>query len=83
MSAAARAKDAKERAGIAAYHIRRGTTGSRAFDDCFEMGDGTQVVIYLLAKAITDARIAAFAERADWALWSGGSLYRAGHKVVT
>lgn len=74
MSAATRAKDAKERANIAAGFIRRGHTDTRAFDDCFEMNDGTQVVIYLLAKAITDERVAAFAKRCRWALYSSGAV---------
>ena len=78
MSAAIRAKSAKERATIAAGFIRRGNTQSRAFDDCFEMGDGTQVVIYLLAKAITDPAVAEYARGAEWALWSGGSIYHPG-----
>lgn len=66
MSQATRATSTRARANIAAAYIRRGSTQSRAFDDCFEMGDGDGVVAYLLAKAVTDTRIAAFAQRAGW-----------------
>lgn len=66
MGAATRAKSARERANIAAQMIRAGRTHTRAFDDCFEMYDGDAVRTYLLAKAVTDPRIRAFAERCRW-----------------
>ena len=47
MTAAIRARSARERATIAAAFIRRGSTGSRAFADCFEMGDGEAVMALL------------------------------------
>ena len=66
MSAATRAQTPRARANIAAAMIRKGCTDSRAFDDCFEMGDATQVVAYLVAKAVTDPRIANFCLQSDW-----------------
>lgn len=78
MSAATRATTPAQRANIAAAMIRKGTTnacGGRAFDGCFEMGDGAQVVAYLVAKAVTDPRIADACRRNDWGVWSNGSHY--------
>lgn len=43
MSAAIRAKTAKERAAIAVRKIKAEQTDSRTFGDCFEMGDGDEV----------------------------------------
>ena len=72
MSAATRAKTASERATIAADYIRRGQTHTRAFADCFEMGDGDQVNELLcqsqnpVVKQYADAmraRMCAFKER--------------------
>jgi len=60
VSAATRAKSARERANIAARFIRRGSKGSRAFADCFEMGDGDEVAKILVQKAQTDKRLANF-----------------------
>lgn len=62
MSAATRAKTARERANIAARFIRDrapygGPVQSRAFDDCFEMGDGEQVIALLKVKARTSPTI--------------------------
>jgi hypothetical protein len=47
MSRATSVKTAKERAQIAAQYIRSGRTPTRAFDDCFEMFDGDEVVAEL------------------------------------
>jgi|JI9StandDraft_1071089.scaffolds.fasta_scaffold148109_4 hypothetical protein len=66
MSAATQAKNAKERANIAARFIRRGSTDSRAFDDCFECGDGDAVVSALLAKDDLDGSLTTYAMRAGW-----------------
>lgn len=46
MSAARNARNAKQRAAIAIRMMKANKNGSfsRAFDDCFEMGDGDQVV---------------------------------------
>lgn len=51
MSQAVRAKTAKERASIAARMLLRQKRLHRAFDDCFEMGDGDEVYIELMKKA--------------------------------
>ena len=58
MSAAIKAKSAKARAGIAISMIKRNSTFSRAFDDCFEMGDGDQVMDFIIQKAATDVHLA-------------------------
>lgn len=62
MSAATRATTARERANIAARFIRDrslygGPVQSRAFDDCFEMGDGQEVIEILKRKARTSPAI--------------------------
>lgn len=51
MSQASRAKTAKERAKIAAAFIRSGRNATRAFDDCFEMYDGAEVIAELRKMA--------------------------------
>lgn len=51
MSQATRAKSAEERAEIAAAYIRRGRPATRAFADCFEMGDGSMVLSILWDRA--------------------------------
>lgn len=58
MSAATRAKTAKARATIARKMIMSHKTGSsfpRSFDDCFEMGDGLEVVAELRRRAEANA----------------------------
>lgn len=55
MSLATRAKSAKARAAIAARIIKRTKRDfGRNMDDCFEMGDGDEVVALLKARAHTD-----------------------------
>lgn len=58
MSAAIRAKDAKERARIAAGYMQRGRRPTRAFADCLEMGDGAEVIAELRAMAARSAKLA-------------------------
>ena len=57
--------DTKARAAAAAIFIRRGRTDSRAFADCFEMGDGDEVVKMLLLS--THPKVTEYARRAGWA----------------
>jgi len=67
MSAAIRAKTARARAGIAARMIKTikpwpqgwGLGCNRKFDDCFEMGDGREVVRHLKAMALVDPELRA------------------------
>ena len=57
MSAAIRAKTAKARATLAARMLKACKPGDdlgRAFDDCFEMGDGEAVLSDLWKRAETD-----------------------------
>ena len=58
MSAAANAKTAKGRAGIAVRMVMSGQKLGRSFDDCFEMNDGEQVIQDILRRCKVDARIA-------------------------
>lgn len=58
MSAATQAKTAWARSGIAARMLKDapayGWSPPRAFDDCFEMNDGPEVVAFLVARAAID-----------------------------
>ena len=58
MSAAANAKTAKGRAGIAVRMVMSGQQLGRSFDDCFEMNDGEQVIQDILRRCKVDVRIA-------------------------
>ncbi len=57
MSAAIRAKTAKERARIAIRILLAGYELHRTFDDCFEMGDGTEVLKIVIEKSKTNPRL--------------------------
>lgn len=59
MSAATRAKTAKERATIAIRMMKTNKSGSfgRSFDDCFEMGDSDQVVACIAHRATCNSEI--------------------------
>ena len=70
MSEAIRAKTARARAGIAARMLRKGRTDCRAFSDCFEMGDGDQVMAYLLAMAIDDPELIEVMEQRKFTVWA-------------
>lgn len=54
MSRCSEAATAKERAAVAISMIMRPTTIWRAFDDCFEMGDGAAVVREIRRRAAKD-----------------------------
>lgn len=58
MSAAIDAKTARQRANIAANMIKRQNHFYRAFDDCFEMGDGHEVMKILIEKTSKDPVLA-------------------------
>lgn len=58
MSMAISAKTAKQRANIAIRMIKYNSTFSRKFDDCFEMGDGDQVMNCIIEKARMDKELA-------------------------
>jgi len=51
------AKNAKERAAIAIGLIKARRTNSRAFANCFEMGDQDDVIREILTRAETDPEI--------------------------
>ena len=55
---ATRAKTAKARAGIACRMLKTQNYFGRCFDDCFEMGDGSEVVNFIIEKARTDVVLA-------------------------
>lgn len=55
MSMAIRARTAKERANIAIRIMKQNVDPfTRAFDDCFEMGDGDEVVRIIKERAKSD-----------------------------
>lgn len=58
MSQATKAKSAKTRANIAIRMIRQQNNFGRSFDDCFEMGDGQEVVEYIIAEIKKDKELA-------------------------
>lgn len=51
-------KTAKERANIAINQIKRQTHFYRAFDSCFEMGDGDEVMNIIIEKTSKDRVLA-------------------------
>jgi hypothetical protein len=59
MSMATRAKSAKARASIAIRMIKTQTNFYRAFNDCFEMNDGEEVVTIIAQRANADKELAA------------------------
>jgi hypothetical protein len=54
-----RAPPLKSRVAYAAKVLAEGRAMNRAFDDCFEWGDGAEVVAALRKLAMSDPRIAA------------------------
>lgn len=63
MSAAIHAKTTKERATIAAAHMRRNGGFTRELANCFEMGDGDAVVRLLCAMANNGPKLKAVIRR--------------------
>ena len=57
MSAASRAKSAYARATIAIRILKTQKKLYRSFDDCFEMGDGTEVVREIRRKSLHDPEL--------------------------
>jgi hypothetical protein len=57
MRDAIRVGTAKERAAIAIALIKARRTSGRAFSNCFEMGDGDDVVREIVRRAAKDAEI--------------------------
>jgi len=58
MSAAIYAKNARQRASIAANMIKKNNNFYRPFDDCFEMNDGDEVMNILIEKTAKDPVLA-------------------------
>lgn len=58
MSQAKNATTAKQRANIAVRMIKHQEKFGRSFDDCFEMGDGDQVMNHIIEKVRTDKKLA-------------------------
>lgn len=74
MSEATRAKSAKTRANIAAKIIKtQNNVYTRAFEDCFEMGDGDEVMENLITLAKEDGVLAFCIRRKD--VWVGAGEY--------
>ena len=54
----------------AARVLLKGGPFTRTYDNCFEMGDGDEVVKYLMARAQKDAPLRAAIERqGTWDYW--------------
>lgn len=70
MSAATRAKSARQRASIAIRKLEttKGDLG-RSFDDCFEMGDGREVVRIIVEKARKDVVLESILRRRGFGNW--------------
>lgn len=66
MTTAIREKSTAGRAYLAAAYIRRDTTHTRGFANCFEMGDGDQVKALLVGMAGADTKVNDYATRARW-----------------
>jgi len=58
MSMATNAKNARQRASIAINMIKKQNNFYRAFDDCFEMNDGDEVMKYIIEKTRKDRILA-------------------------
>jgi len=69
-------KTAKGRAGIAARMYKNYKSLGRTFDDCFEMGDGGEVVRHLIAMAIKDKDLE-YAMRYTHSRYTGESWLKA------
>lgn len=54
MSMAIRVKNARQRASIAINMLKKNKSFSRKFDDCFEMGDGDEVMNVIIERAGKD-----------------------------
>jgi hypothetical protein len=69
MSAATRAKSARARAMIAIRMLKTVRHLGRAFDDCFEMHDGNEVVRWILHRAQTDHQLARIIAERGFGSW--------------
>lgn len=72
MSAATNATTAKQRATIAIRMMKNNKSGDfgRAFDDCFEMGDGDAVVAEIARRAMCNPAILELVKRNRGVAWS-------------
>ncbi len=67
MSRAIDAKSTSARATIAIRKMKAHQTSARSFSDCFEMGDGDDVIREILRRAETDPEIErAYPHVAEW-----------------
>ena len=69
MSAAAKAKSARARAAIAIRMLKTVRHLGRAFDDCFEMYDGEEVVRWILHRVRTDEELARTIAERGFGYW--------------
>lgn len=71
MSEATRAKSASERATIAIRYLfsEQSLSNSRAFFDCFEMGDGDDVVKEIIKRAENNPTLKARLLTRGYAFW--------------
>lgn len=69
MSVATKAKTAMGRAGEAVRQLKTRRELGRSFDDCFEMGDGHEVVKIIASKAAVDETLASLLRRRGFGNW--------------
>jgi hypothetical protein len=69
MSAAIQAKSARARTNIAIRMLRNYKSLGRSFDDCFEMGDGDDVVRFIVDRAKIDPVLHEILVRRGFGYW--------------
>ena len=69
MSAATRAKSARARATIAIRMLKTQKSLSRSFDDCLEMGDGSEVVREIRRRSLEDPSLVEVLNRRGFGYW--------------
>ena len=69
MSAAIRTKSARARATIAIRMLKMQKSLSRSFDDCLEMGDGSDVVREIRRRSLEDPSLKDVLNRRGFGYW--------------
>ncbi len=76
MRKAQNVKTARSRAAIAIEMLRKGLHEYRAFDDCFEMGDGTEVVKIIVKRALNDGNLYEILRKKGFDSWLTDEKYK-------
>ena len=69
MSRATECRTAAGRASEAIRQIKTRREFGRSFDDCFEMGDGDEVVRIIRARAASDPQLTELLNRRGFGVW--------------